>query len=369
MNTMRVARLHAPGQDMVQDDVPLPVPASGDALIQVAACGLVPNMGQILARVAGRDGYPRLPRLPASFGFNITGLVCQSHGSCNGFAAGDRVYVSPALCCANCQACRDGETENCQNFAILGYFGFGAQSQALFDAYPHGGFGQYVVAPAANLVRVPDRTSLEQATRFGYLATALACLNKAGAGVGRILLINGITGTIGLSVCLVALALGIERILGTGRQSALLRRVEALAPARISTLDIADGAVTEFAHAHSAGVGVHAVVDCLGPTAPSTLIQDAIYGLRRGGCLVNVNGIGGGVALDLKWMQAQQILLRGNNWCTAHHVGAIASLLDMGLLDLSAMSTVSYPLADLDEAMVKAAHRPSGGFSTSVIIP
>lgn len=370
MIAMRVARLHTPGERMVLEDVPPPVPGSGDAVIKVEACGLVPNMGAILARVAARDSYPRLPRLPAGFGFNITGTLVHVNGSRGGFVTGDRVYVSPALTCGGCEACNESDPENCANFAIIGYFGFGAGSQALFDAYPHGGFGQYVVAPSANLVRLPDRTGFAQATRFGYLATALACLSKGGAGAGRTLLINGITGTLGVSTCLVALALGVERILGTGRQAALLHKVQRLAPGRIGTLQVPDdGSVADFARAHSGGLGVHCVVDCLGPGAPGTLVQDAIYGLRRGGCLVNVNGIGGPVSLDLKWMQGQQIRLLGNNWCTCGDVTTVSNLVDAGRLDLSALQTVSFALENINDAAIRAADRPLGGFSTAVIIP
>jgi alcohol dehydrogenase len=193
-------------------------------------------------------------------------------------------------------------------------------------------------------------------------------LNKAGALAGRTLLINGITGTIGLSTCLVALALGAAHILGTGRQAALLDKVAALAPGRITTHNFSDGPISDFARSHSAGLGVPYVVDCLGPSAPGALIQDAIYGLRRGGCLVNVNGIGSPVALDLKWMQSQQIRLLGNNWCTSEDIRTVSDMVGAGRLDLSALSTVSFALADINNAMVKAADRPLGGFSTAVII-
>jgi alcohol dehydrogenase len=370
---MRVARLHTPGQGMVLEDVPWPAMGKTDALVAVKACGLVPNIGQILARVAARAGYPQLPKLPAGFGFNTTGVLRQLGEPCRGLAMGDRVFVSPALSCGKCEACTEGDPQDCANFAILGYFGFGAQAQALFDAYPHGGYSQFVVAPAANLVRLPHQTSFEQATRFGYLATALSCLNKAslnkaGALAGRTLLINGITGTIGLSTCLVALALGAAHILGTGRQAALLDKVAALAPGRITTHNFFDGPISDFARSHSADLGVPYVVDCLGPSAPGALMQDAIYGLRRGGCLVNVNGIGTPVALDLKWMQSQQIRLLGNNWCTSEDIRTVSDMVGAGRLDLSALSTVSFALADINDAMVKAADRPLGGFSTAVII-
>jgi hypothetical protein len=44
-------------------------------------------------------------------------------------------------------------------------------------------------------------------------------------------------------------------------------------------------------------------------------------------------------------------------------------MVSAGRLDLSALSTVSFALADINSAMIKAADRPLGGFSIAVIIP
>ncbi|GHG41125.1 MULTISPECIES: hypothetical protein [Amycolatopsis] len=54
--------------------------------------------------------------------------------------------------------------------------------------------------------------------------------------------IEGISGTVGLGACLVALALGRTRVLGTGRNVALLADVKAIAPDRIDvdTVSIGD---------------------------------------------------------------------------------------------------------------------------------
>ena len=50
---------------------------------------------------------------------------------------------------------------------------------------------------------------------------------------GSTLLVNGISGMLGLCAALIALAMGATKILGTGRNVALLDRVKALAPERI----------------------------------------------------------------------------------------------------------------------------------------
>ena len=50
------------------------------------------------------------------------------------------------------------------------------------------------------------------------------------------MLIDGISGTLGLGACLIALGLGVTRVLGTGRNPDLLDDVKAIAPDRIDVL-------------------------------------------------------------------------------------------------------------------------------------
>jgi NADPH:quinone reductase-like Zn-dependent oxidoreductase len=97
----------------------------------------------------------------------------------------------------------------------MGNFAFGANGQQRFDAYPYGGLSEFLTAPQRNLVKLPDSVTFEQRARLGYLGTAFSALRKAGAGPGRTVLIDGICGTLGLGACLIALGLGVTRILGT----------------------------------------------------------------------------------------------------------------------------------------------------------
>ena len=67
-------------------------------------------------------------------------------------------------------------------------------------------------APQYAIVKIPDGVTFEQAARFGYLGTSYAAMKKAGLAPGQSLLIDGISGTLGLGAAILALALGITRI-------------------------------------------------------------------------------------------------------------------------------------------------------------
>lgn len=86
----------------------------------------------------------------------------------------------------------------CGAFTFLGYFGFGAGSQAIFEKYSHAGYSQYMCAPATAAVRLPESLTARQATRFGYLGTTYSGLRKSNLRPGQSILILGASGTLGV---------------------------------------------------------------------------------------------------------------------------------------------------------------------------
>lgn len=368
MTTMRAARLHRLGAPMVLEELPIPQARPTDVVVRVAACGVVPNLTNVLTHWQAWFPELPLPRLPAIFGLDVSGTIAEVGGLVQNFAVGDRVYVTPGLFCGSCPACRADDTINCTNFTFRGYFGFGPQSQAQFDAYPYGGMCEYITAPQQNLVSLPDSVTFEQAARFGYLGTAYAALRKADAGPGQTILINGISGTLGLGAALIALGRGVTRILGTARDQERLTRVRALAPERIKVLAQGDGrSVGEWARGYTGGHGVDSVIDCLGPQAPGTLMMDAIYALKRGGRCVNVSGVGEKVAMDVHWMMDQQIEFIGSNWFPPRDAQALAAMAAAGTLDLSVFEHVRFPLSKVNDAL-DGSHFRDGGFTNLIIM-
>lgn len=275
--------------------------------------------------------------------------------------------MNPGLSCGSCRACRAGDTPNCINYTFRGYFGFGAQSQKLFDAYPYAGLAEYSSSPQQNLVRLPDHVTFEQGARFGYLGTAYAALRKANAGPETSVLIDGISGTLGLGAALIALARGVPRIYGTGRNHALLERVKALAPARIEVLALGERPTAEWARGKNAG-GLDAVICCLGPGAPGATLVDSIYALRRGGIAVNIGGIGEKTIMDIHWMMDEQISFIGSNWFSPGEGQALADMAAAGTLDLSVFEHRRFRLADINSALAGIPDR-HGGFTNFVVVP
>ncbi|HEY5210534.1 MAG TPA: alcohol dehydrogenase catalytic domain-containing protein [Stellaceae bacterium] len=369
MATMLAARLHAFGEPMVVEAVPKPSPRPTDVLVRVRACGVVPNLLNVLTHWRGWFPELPLPNLPAIFGLDVAGEIESVGELVQNFRAGDRVYVTPGLFCGSCPACRADDTMNCANYTFRGYFGFGPEAQRQFDAYPHGGMAEYITTPQHNLVALPPNVSFEAAARFGYLGTAYAALRKANVGPGSTVLINGVSGTLGLGATLLALGRGVTRILGTARDQERLARVKRLAPGRIELLPSGDARnLADWARGFTAGHGVDAVIDCLGPGTPGSFLMAAIYALRRGGRAINIGGVGEKTVMDIHWMMDNQIEFIGSNWFSVGDGIAMAEMARAGTLDLSVFQHVTFPLSDVNRAL-DGSHFRDGGFTNLVIVP
>jgi alcohol dehydrogenase len=108
-NLMRAARMHEVGGPMRVDMVPRPRATGTDVVVEVKACGMVPNLGNVLANWPKWCPHLPLPRLPAIFGLDPAGVVVEAGSHVVGIAPGERVYVNPARSCGSCQACLAGE--------------------------------------------------------------------------------------------------------------------------------------------------------------------------------------------------------------------------------------------------------------------
>lgn len=368
---MTAARLHKFGEPMRLDQIPIPEPRSTDVLVEVKACGIVPNLGRIIANFFETDGpsAKNMPPLPAIFGLDPTGVIARVGDQVRSIRPGDRVYVNPARSCGSCRMCRSGQPLDCPFFTLQGYFG---RSQEIIKAYPYGGLCQFITAPQDGLVKLPDSVSFEAAARFGYLGTAYGAMKKLRVGPGRSFLINGISGMLGLNAAMIALAMGATKILGIGRNRALLNRIKALAPRQIEVFasEDAQAAPTDplvaWAKSITNGQGVDTMLDCLPPGAPASAMMRAMYSLRRGGRAINVGAVLDELPLNAFWLMTNRIALEGSVWFSTGEGEDMAAMAAAGTLDLSILEHRVFPLSQVNEALASMENR-NGGFSNFIV--
>ena len=146
--------------DFVIRDMEVPQPAKDEVLLKVSVTGLC-RTDLKLIRVGHRDLV--LPRIP---GEEVVGTIVDIGGDVKGYEPGERVYVYPGKWCGLCENCLKGAENLCASMEIMGF-------------HRHGGFAEYVTAPAKSLIKIPDTISDEEAVFAEPLSCCLNALELA----------------------------------------------------------------------------------------------------------------------------------------------------------------------------------------------
>lgn len=131
-------KVKSPGK-IVYEDVPVPEPGTGEALIDVKAVGIChsdysPYMGKNL------DIVP----LPIVQGHEFGGIIEQINGPSGEFKAGMKVAVYTMFPCNGCYYCKHGLSLMCDNLRMFG------------SPHLNGGMVEKITVPLGNLVKLED---------------------------------------------------------------------------------------------------------------------------------------------------------------------------------------------------------------------
>lgn len=365
---MLAARLHEFGQPFSLDTIPVPTPQPSEVLVSVRACNVVPNLANVITHYPKWFPYLPLPKLPATFGLDVAGVVAAVGSQVLGIKPGDRVYVTPQRACGGCKACRSNYPTGCQSLTFQGYFGFGPGSARVFEIYPNGGLAEYLIAPARALVKLPESISFEAGARFGYLGTAYAALRKANAGPGSSIIVTGATGTLGAGAVLLALAMGVTRIFAVARRPELLERIHKWDPRRVSVLSYGTQPLETWVRDQTGGDGADILIESLPTGAPAIVTMEAMKSLRRGGCGVCIGGMSETLPIETTWFMCQELQWKGSVWFSVAEGEDMAAMADAGTLDLSHYDHQRWSLRDVNKLMASLEGRESG-LANFVVMP
>lgn len=177
-----------------RDEVPLP----GDAIVEVAGCGVChTDLGFYYDGVPTRHGFPLV------LGHEISGIVVDAGAEAAAWLD-SRVVVPAVIPCGRCEACRDGRGAICPEQVFPG-------------SDIHGGFATHVRVPAHGLCRVPDlddrgvnRAGLslcDLAVIADAVSTPYQAIRRSGLAPGDLAVFVGVGGVGGFGVQIAA-ALG-----------------------------------------------------------------------------------------------------------------------------------------------------------------
>jgi NADPH:quinone reductase-like Zn-dependent oxidoreductase len=295
-----------------RDDVPVPMPATGEVLIRIGAAGM--NNTDINTRIgwyskavtdatassgpqaqsnaedAGWTGVPFV--FPRIQGADACGRVVAVGSGVDAARVGERVLVDPVLRAAH-----------------------GSLTQvAYFGADRDGAFAEFATVPAVNAQRIDSELSDVELASFPCSGSAAEnMLTRACVTAGDTVLVTGASGGVGSAAVQLAHGRGARVVAVAGLQKAAV--VESIGALRVLARD-AD-LVAELGRE-----SVDAIIDVVGGRQFPALLDV----LRRGGRYAVAGAIAGPVVdLDLRTLYLKDLSLLG---CTVTRPEVFASLVD-----------------------------------------
>jgi len=179
-------------------DLPAPEAGPDEILVRVAACGICGS------DVHGYDGTSgrRIP--PIVMGHEAAGVVASAGSGVSKFKAGDRVTFDSTVYCGDCEFCRQGEINLCNNRQVVGV--------SCGDYRRAGAFAEYVVVPQRIAYHLPEALEFKEAAMLEAVSVALHAVRVSEMKGGETALVIG-AGMIGLLTLQAAKAAGASRVL------------------------------------------------------------------------------------------------------------------------------------------------------------
>lgn len=303
--------------------IPEPACAADEVVIRVAACGICGS------DVHGYDGSSgrRIP--PIVMGHEGAGIIERVGTDVKDYRPGDRVTFDSTVYCGNCEFCKRGEVNLCENRQVLGV--------SCGDYRRNGAFAELVVVPAHILYSLPHEFPFEEAAMLEAVSVALHGVRVTQMKAGESALVIG-AGMIGLLTAQAALAAGCKSVMIADVDAARLKLAEEIGIPDI--LHLSGQKLVEEVLRRTNGGGVDVVLEAVGRA--ETVIA-SIECVRRGGTVTLIGNIQPEVPLPLQRVVTREVRLQGSCASAGEYMEAIR-LMSSGAITvkplISAISTL-----------------------------
>ncbi|MGZ4153992.1 MAG: alcohol dehydrogenase catalytic domain-containing protein [Actinomycetota bacterium] len=326
---MRAVVFEGDGRVGVHDVAEPAIEDARDAIVRVR-----------VAAICGSDLHflhGKAPLEPGDvIGHEAVGVIEEVGGAVARFRPGDRVVTAFHIVCGACWFCRNGQTQLCDEWRMLG--------AGLFGGDLPGAQAELVRVPIAdvNLLPVPDGVDDERAVFVGdVLTTAWYGASISEIRAGDAVAVVG-AGPVGFLVAQAALGLGAGKVLSL---DSLADRLALVEQAGATPIDVTARNAKTAVDEATGGRGADVAIDAVGH--PDAFLS-ALDVVRRGG-RVTVVGVYTGERVDMQlgvwWARALDIRLGGICPVHAWWDGALDEL-RAGRLDPTPLVSHRLPLED-----------------------
>lgn len=273
-------------------DMPKPEVGDNDLLVEVRACGICGS------DIHGWDGSTgrRIP--PLVMGHEAAGVVSAIGPKVTNFKVGDRVTFDSTISCGQCEACRNGHINLCQNRQVLGV--------SCNEFRRNGAFAQYVVVPDRISYHLPDELSFEHAALIEAVSIAVHAANRTPMQLGATAVVVG-SGMIGLLVIQAIRLAGAARVIAVDIDDSKLKIAQSLGADYALNAKQVD--VAKEVMALTGGRGADVGLEVVGTTQT---IQSTIDSVKRGGSITLVGNLSPKIDLPLQAVVTRELTIYGS---------------------------------------------------------
>ncbi|VWX55137.1 zinc-binding dehydrogenase [Novosphingobium sp. 9U] len=274
-------------------------------------------------------------------GHELAGDVVAVGDAVSNVAVGDRVVAETVLGCGHCEYCRARQYNICPDL-------YATRRRTVSRAY-----GQFLVAPASHIYRLPQHISFEEAALVDTFSVCLHAQHLSGLTINDRVAVIG-AGPIGLGQLMLAKASGADMLIVDRVASSLAVAQDLGADLTVNPEE--DDPVAAI-KAFTGGRGADIVFECAGGTSMPQTLPLATQMVRRGGKVVIIGGFDAGVTeIGLEWQRIQmsEIQLIPTASFAWHRLnkeqGEVVELIGKGKLDAKRLITHRFPLDRINEA-------------------
>jgi L-idonate 5-dehydrogenase len=333
---MRAAVIHAP-RDLRIDESPEPDAGPGQVRVRIQAGGICGS--DLHYYLHGGFGTIRIKE-PMVLGHEVAGVVESVAPDVTSVSPGQIVAVNPSLPCHDCRYCRMGLQNQCLNMRFYG--------SAMVFPHVQGGFRELLVVDADRAVPISEDVSVYEAAFAEPLAVALHAVSRAGALLGKRVLVAG-AGPIGALTVAAARAAGAGEIVATDLHDAALEAARKVGADRAINVARSPDALAAFE-------GEKGYFDVMFEAAGSeATLLGGLKVVRARGTIVQI-GQGAQASLPMSMLVTKEIDLIGTFRFHAEFALAV-DMIAHRRIDVRPLLTDVIPLADAVRAFELAADR------------
>ncbi len=310
---------------MICTDVPCPEITPEEVLVRIKSCGICGS------DIHGYDGSTGRRRPPVIMGHEASGIIEKTGARVTGWHAGDRVTFDSTIYCNECEPCRHGYVNLCENRKVIGV--------SCEDYRRDGAFAEFIAVPQHILYKLPDNVTYDQAAMIEPLSVAFHAANQALHPIGAAAAVVG-AGKIGMLLIQTLRMFGFGMITAVKHSKDNADLIKDLG-ADLCLSDSKDD-VRQIINKMTNGKGVDYVFEAAGNEKSINLCIDIC---KRNGDIILVGNSSPLVSLPLQAIVTKQLHLTGSCASSGEYAACLDAI-SRKTIDVDKLIGVRAPLSE-----------------------